>query len=145
MYPTYYSSLFEDTKLSLQSPLFTSKQKAWHNNPINKLIVDVVTHWNSGLSMAGCYLEQWLDIKHTYCRFKCLTCYSSEWPSNDTTIWKALYKRLQATAWREFLKITKSSFIPCRITPIWNNPDTLQNKKEIFNFSSLSPSHSITW
>ena len=37
------------------------------------------------------------------------------------------------TAWWEFLKITKSSIVPCKHTPIWNNPDILQNKK-MLNF-----------
>ena len=38
------------------------------------------------------------------------------------------------TAWWEFLKITKSSLLPCKLTPIWNNPDILQNKK-MLNFT----------
>uniref|UniRef100_A0A3B3CST2 Reverse transcriptase domain-containing protein n=1 Tax=Oryzias melastigma TaxID=30732 RepID=A0A3B3CST2_ORYME len=33
------------------------------------------------------------------------------------------------TAWWDFLKVSKSSVVPCKMTPIWNNPDILINKK----------------
>ncbi|XP_051807528.1 LINE-1 retrotransposable element ORF2 protein isoform X1 [Acanthochromis polyacanthus] len=35
------------------------------------------------------------------------------------------------TAWWEFHKITNSSLALCKLTPIWNNPDFLSNKKPL--------------
>ncbi|KAI2646328.1 Demethylphylloquinone reductase NdbB [Labeo rohita] len=35
------------------------------------------------------------------------------------------------TAWWKFHQITNSPLIPCKYTPIWNNPDFLANKKPL--------------
>ena len=40
------------------------------------------------------------------------------------------------TAWWKTIKITKSSLAPCRLTPIWHNPDYKQHK---------TPIHFPTW
>uniref|UniRef100_A0A3Q2ZER1 Reverse transcriptase domain-containing protein n=1 Tax=Kryptolebias marmoratus TaxID=37003 RepID=A0A3Q2ZER1_KRYMA len=71
--------------------------------------------------------ETWLDIEQTLCNNIRL----SYLPFISTNIKKhACFKSItissSLTAWWEYQKMTKSSLIPCRHTPIWNNPDILQ-------------------
>lgn len=47
--------------------------------------------------------------------------------SNDTIVSRAS----SLAAWWEFLKINRTSLVPCKLSPIWNNPDILLNRKII--------------
>ena len=76
--------------------------------------------------------ESWLDTEKTFC---------GELRINDLPFLSPAIKKhscftstnisTSLSAWWEFLKITGSSLIPCKLTPIWNNPDILQRKKTI--------------
>ena len=77
-----------------------------------------------------------MDIEQTFCDNLKI----SELPFISPSIkhhkcFKSINISSSLTAWWEFLKITNSSIFPCNLTPIWNNPDILQNKK-MLNFTS---------
>ncbi|MBN3294582.1 LORF2 protein, partial [Polypterus senegalus] len=74
--------------------------------------------------------ESWLDVEQTLCN----TIELSDLPFISSKIrkhesFKSINISTSLTAWWEYLKMTESSLIPCRRTPIWNNPDILQNNK----------------
>uniref|UniRef100_A0A1A8UJ98 Reverse transcriptase domain-containing protein n=1 Tax=Nothobranchius furzeri TaxID=105023 RepID=A0A1A8UJ98_NOTFU len=74
--------------------------------------------------------ESWLDIEQTLCN----TIELSDLPFISSSIrkhegFKSISISTSLTAWWEYLKMTESSLVPCRRTPIWNNPDILQNNK----------------
>lgn len=76
--------------------------------------------------------EPWLDVEQVLCNDLVI----SSLPFISPTVryrkcFKSININSTLTAWWEFLKLTKSSLIPCKFTPIWNNPDILQNKKMI--------------
>uniref|UniRef100_A0AAR2JYN7 Reverse transcriptase zinc-binding domain-containing protein n=1 Tax=Pygocentrus nattereri TaxID=42514 RepID=A0AAR2JYN7_PYGNA len=78
----------------------------------------------------------WLDLEQAFCRktkLSDLPYISSNIKRHDT--FKSLSINSSLTAWWEFLKLTQSPLIPCKLTPIWNNPDICQNKK-VLNFTS---------
>uniref|UniRef100_A0AAR2KDJ7 Reverse transcriptase zinc-binding domain-containing protein n=1 Tax=Pygocentrus nattereri TaxID=42514 RepID=A0AAR2KDJ7_PYGNA len=77
----------------------------------------------------------WLDLEQTLCgKLKI-----SDLPLISSSIkhyncFKSLTISTTLIAWWEFLKMAKSSLIPCKLTPIWNNPDICW-KKTVLNFS----------
>uniref|UniRef100_A0AAR2JRJ2 Reverse transcriptase domain-containing protein n=1 Tax=Pygocentrus nattereri TaxID=42514 RepID=A0AAR2JRJ2_PYGNA len=77
----------------------------------------------------------WLDLEQTLCgKLKI-----SDLPLISSSIkhyncFKSLTISITLIAWWEFLKMAKSSLIPCKLTPIWNNPDICR-KKTVLNFS----------
>uniref|UniRef100_A0AAR2KAR2 Reverse transcriptase zinc-binding domain-containing protein n=1 Tax=Pygocentrus nattereri TaxID=42514 RepID=A0AAR2KAR2_PYGNA len=77
----------------------------------------------------------WLDLEQTLCgKLKI-----SDLPLISSSIkhyncFKSLTISTTLIAWWEFLKMAKSSLIPCKLTPIWNNPDICR-KKTVLNFS----------
>uniref|UniRef100_A0A669D9D9 Reverse transcriptase zinc-binding domain-containing protein n=1 Tax=Oreochromis niloticus TaxID=8128 RepID=A0A669D9D9_ORENI len=82
--------------------------------------------------------EPWLDVEQALCN----NLEISDLPFISSNIqrhecFKSINISSSLTAWWEFLKLTESSLIPCKRTPIWNNPDILQNNNMI-NFSDWS-------
>uniref|UniRef100_A0A669EVM6 Reverse transcriptase domain-containing protein n=1 Tax=Oreochromis niloticus TaxID=8128 RepID=A0A669EVM6_ORENI len=82
--------------------------------------------------------EPWLDVEQALCNnleISNLPFISSNIQRHEC--FKSINISSSLTAWWEFLKLTESSLIPCKRTPIWNNPDILQNNNMI-NFSDWS-------
>ncbi len=82
--------------------------------------------------------EPWLDVEQALCNnieISDLPFISSI--SKRHVCFKSISISSSLTAWWEFLKMTESSLIPCKRTPIWNNPDILLNNNMI-NFTDWS-------
>uniref|UniRef100_A0A3B3I4T3 Reverse transcriptase domain-containing protein n=1 Tax=Oryzias latipes TaxID=8090 RepID=A0A3B3I4T3_ORYLA len=76
--------------------------------------------------------NSWLDLEQALCgkiNLSDLPFISQIVKKQDC--FKSININATLTAWWEFLKISKSSIQPCKMTPIWNNPDILINKKII--------------
>ncbi|KAI2645143.1 LINE-1 retrotransposable element ORF2 protein [Labeo rohita] len=74
----------------------------------------------------------WQDIEQSICKDINI----SELPFHSQTIQKHHCFKMPTiettlTAWWKFHQITNSPLIPCKYTPIWNNPDFLANKKPL--------------
>ncbi len=82
--------------------------------------------------------EPWLDVEQALCNnieISDLPFISSI--SKRHVCFKSISISSSLTAWWEFLKMTESSLIPCKRTPIWNNPDILLNNNIVGSWNQL--------
>uniref|UniRef100_A0A3B3HAI8 Reverse transcriptase domain-containing protein n=1 Tax=Oryzias latipes TaxID=8090 RepID=A0A3B3HAI8_ORYLA len=76
--------------------------------------------------------ESWLDIEQNLCDnldISNLPFFSSKIKQHKC--FRSLNISSSLTAWWDFLKKNNLTLFPCKLTPIWNNPDILINKNMI--------------